>query len=60
MTEVPCDEVVDLVKRSEGDMDGIGKIFSVEYPAFDVAFGEDRNLVGDFKFLERADEVEIA
>ena len=44
VTEIPGDKVVDLVKRGECYMDGIGQKFSMKNAARDITFGED----GDF------------
>lgn len=60
MAEVPGDEVIDLVERGEGEVDGVGEVFAVKDAAFDVAFGEDGGLFDEFELLERADEIEIA
>jgi hypothetical protein len=60
VAEVPCDEVVDLVKRGEGDVEGVGDVFAVKDAAFDIALGEDDDFLGDIELFERADQVEIA
>lgn len=60
MAEIPCDDVVNLVDRSESNVDGVGDIFAVKDAAVDVAVGEDRDLFGQFEMFERLDEVKIA
>ena len=46
MSEIPCDEIIDLVKRRQCDMYRIGDIFSVKNTTVDIALGEYRHLLG--------------
>ena len=46
VSEIPRHQVIDLVKRSEGDVDRIRDVFSVKDAAGDITFGEDRNFLG--------------
>jgi hypothetical protein len=59
MAEVPRDEVVDLVKRRQGDVDRVGEKLSVDDAARDIALGKDRDLFGQFQFRQRVNEFEV-
>ena len=60
VAEVPGDEIVDLVKGGEGDVEGVGDVFAVKDAAFDIALGEDGDLFGDVELLERLYKIEVA
>ena len=60
MAEIPRDKIVDLVKRGESDVDGVGDVFAVKDAAVDVAFGEDGDLFDKLELFERLYKVEIA
>lgn len=60
MAEIPGDEVIDLVDGRDGNVDGVGDIFTVKDAAVDVAVSEYGNLVGELELVERFDEVEAA
>jgi len=60
MAEIPRDEIIDLVKRCKGHVNGIGNVLAVKDAALDIALGEDRDLLGEFELFERFDKVQIA
>jgi hypothetical protein len=60
VAEIPGDEIIDLMKRGEGDVDGVGDVFSVKDPAFDIAFGENGDFFGELELLERLDQIQIS
>jgi len=53
MAEVPGDHIVDLVKRSKGDVDRVADVLALENTAFDITFGKYRNFLGQFQLLKR-------
>lgn len=59
MAEIPRDDVVDLVKRGKGDVDGVGYVFAVKNAAVDIAFGEDRDFLGQLELFERFYQIEV-
>ena len=60
MAEIPSDKIVDLVKRGESDVDGVGDVFAVKDAAVDIAFGEDGDLLDKLKLFERFNKIEVA
>lgn len=60
MAEIPGDEVIDLVIGREGDVDRVGDVLAVKDAAFDVAFCEDGDFLGEVELFERFDQVETA
>lgn len=59
MAKIPSDEIIDLVKRGESDVECIGDEFSMKYSSFDIAFGKYRDLLGNFELFERLDKAKI-
>ena len=59
MSEVPGNEIVDLVKRGKGDVESIGKIFPVKDPAGDIAVGQHRRFVRHFDGCEGFDQFQV-
>ena len=52
MAEIPCDDVIDLVKRSERDVKCIRDELSMEYSARNITFRKDRSFIGEFEVLK--------
>ena len=59
MPEIPCDQVIYLVKRGQRDVDRVGHKLSMKDPARDISFGQDRYFFGKFELLERLYKFEI-
>ena len=60
VAEVPGDEIIDLVDRRDGDVDGIGDVFAVKDAAFDVALGKYRDFLGKIELFERLNQIETS
>lgn len=60
VAKIPRDEIVDLVKRCERDMDGVGDVFSVKDAAIDITFGKNCDLICQLELFERFHEVQIS
>ena len=57
--EVPGHEVIDLVERSEGDVEGVGDELAVKDPARDVTFRKNGDLFGKLKPFKRLQYFQI-
>ena len=60
VAEIPRDQIIDLVIRGDGDVDRVGDVFAVKDAAFDVALGEDGDLLGKVELFERFDKIKAA
>jgi hypothetical protein len=52
MAEIPCNEVIDLMDRSERDVHRVRHELSVEDPAGDVPFSEYGRLVDELEIIK--------
>ena len=54
VAKIPCDDVIDRMKRSQRDVDGIANKIPMEYPAIYVALRKYRHLVIDRELPQTA------
>ncbi len=60
MAKIPCNDVIDLMKRSKGHVYRVGNVFAMEYAPVNIPLGQNGNLVCDLELFERFDKFEIA
>src|SRR5262249_34290130 len=60
VAEIPCHQVIDLVKRGERDVQRVAQIFPLKNAAADVTVGQYRGLLGDLQLRQGADQLQIA
>ena len=59
MAEIPGDKIIDLVKRSERHMHGVGNKFPVKNPAGNITFGQDGDLFGKVEAVKIFNYLEV-
>src|SRR5690349_16773119 len=59
MAEVPGDQIIYLVKRSERNMQRIGDVLAMKDAARDIAFGENRRLIRQLDLFELTCEFQV-
>ena len=60
VSEIPCNEIIDLVKRRQRDVKSVRQKFSMKNAAGDISLGKDRGLFRKFEAFERFDYFQIA
>jgi len=55
MPEIPGDEIINFMNRSERDVQRVRQKLAVKNAARNVTFGKDGDFFGEFERLERRD-----